>query len=52
MTPAVRTAYNRLLGCMRAAKHADAQAAAKTARVEQARAEFDRIRAAEQGRAA
>ena len=51
MTPAARTAYNRLLGCIRASKHASARAAEKAAAVDEARTEFDRIWA-EQERAA
>ena len=45
MTPDVRAAYSRLIGTMRGAKYAAARAAAKAAAVEEARAEFDRLRA-------
>lgn len=45
MTPAERAAYSRLMGCIRAAKYADARAAEKAAAVEQARAAFNRVRA-------
>ena len=45
MSPPVRSAYNRLIACIRESRRADERAAAKAARVVEARAEFDRIRA-------
>jgi hypothetical protein len=47
MTKDERTAYNRLVSRIHWAKEADARAAAKWAGVDEARAELDRIRAAQ-----
>jgi hypothetical protein len=51
MSPPLRVAYNRMIACIRASRRADERATVRASLLEQARAEYERVRA-EQDQAA